>query len=145
MEVIGLVDDLVVVDIEDKLEKLGIVQSTTSVGVTLIEFTRVCFRITGLEVLFVIGIFPCTISTTCGSGQWFAFHPSTSTVWSGIVVSTSIESPGSIISFVFRDIKLYLSVFTGMWGLDIGNVASSVVAGTIFLLCKRDIVLLVKS
>ena len=69
MEVIVLVVCLVEVTMVDKLEKLGSVQSITSVGVTLIELTRVCFKMTGVEEVFVIGIFPCTISTTCGSGQ----------------------------------------------------------------------------
>ena len=59
-------------------------------------------------------------------------------------VSISIDSPGRIILFVFIDIKLYLLLGKVLW-LVTGNVASSVVAGTVFLLCKSDIVLLVKS
>ena len=129
----------------DKLEKLWAVQSITSVGVTLIELTLLFFKMMGLEVLFVIGSFPRVMATTCSSGQWFPFHPSTKTVWSVIVVSISIESPGRIILFVLRDIRLYLSDFKGMCCFETGNVASSVVAGTIFLLCRRDIVLFVKS
>ena len=103
--------DLVVVVM---VAKLGTVQSTISVGVILIEFTLLCIRITGLEVLFVTGIFPFMMLITCGSGQWFAFYPSTSAVWSGIVVSKLIESHGNIILFVLTDIKLYLSVFKGL-------------------------------
>ena len=84
------------------------------------------------------------IWTIWGWGQWLPLNPSTSAVWSGSLVSKSIESPGITILFIFMDMRLYLSVFKGLRFVT-GNVASNVVAGTIFLLCRRDIVLLVKS
>ena len=63
--------------------------------------------------------------------------------WSSRVVSISIDSPGRIILFVFIDIRLYLLFVSVLWFVT-GNVASTVVAGTVFLLCSNDMVLFVK-
>ena len=75
-----LVDCLEAVEITDKVGELVADHSISSVGVTLMEFTLLLFRMTGLVVLFVIGNFPWLIVTTCGSGQWFLLYPSISTV-----------------------------------------------------------------
>ena len=55
-----------------------------------------------------------------------------------------MESPGKTILFILTDLKLYLFVLSGLYWLLTGSVASSVVAGTIFLSWNRDIVLFEK-
>ena len=64
IEVIFVVICLEVVEMVDKLVKLGADQSTTSVGVILRELTLLFVRMIGLKDVFVIGIFPGVISTT---------------------------------------------------------------------------------
>ena len=64
LEVIFVVICLEVVEMVDKLVKLGADQSTTSVGVILIELTLLFVKMMGSEDVFVIGIFPRVIAMT---------------------------------------------------------------------------------
>ena len=63
--------------------------------------------------------------------------------WSGKSVLIVRDSPGNIICFDFKAISE--SLLPDLACGDIGSVASLVVAGTVLLSLRRDIVLLTKS
>ena len=62
--------DGVGVVIADRAAVLGDDQSTTSVGVSLMELTLCAFRMTGSAEVLVRGSLPRAMLTICGCGQW---------------------------------------------------------------------------
>ena len=86
---------------------------------------------------------PFLICVICGGGHWDDFQASAKIFWSGKLVFTVTESPGNSICLDFRAnsgglLPRSVCVLTG-------SVASFVVAGTVLLSLRRDIVLLMKS
>ena len=80
---------------------------------------------------------------TCGGGHCEEFQASASIFWSGKSVLMVRDSPGKIICFDFKAISA--SLLPEGACVVIGSVASFVVAGTVLLSLRRDIVLCTKS
>ena len=84
------------------------------------------------------------ICVICGGGHWDDFHASARICWSGKSVFTVTESPSNSICFDFKAISRGLLPRL-VWCVLTGSVASFVVAGTVLLSLRREIVLLMKS
>ena len=84
------------------------------------------------------------MSDNRGGGHWEDLQASARTCWSGMLVCTEIVSPGNNICLVFKVTSGCLSPWFG-WCILTGNLASLVVARTVLLSLRRDIVLLIMS